>query len=125
LLTAFAGVRHEKVSESLSLMLKFLVELRDKPLAEKKVKQLKIFHRQAMGIMLEVPFQTATWLASNVFRGGKVDFESYVSDIDDVSPETIKNAAKQFLTPSRMALSVAGSPPDIKSLMNIMREEVE
>jgi len=125
LLTTFAGVKHEKVSEALSLMLKFIVELRDKPLPEKKVEQLKIFHRQAMGIMLEVPYQATTWLASNVFRGGKVDFESYVSDINAVSPETIRNAAKQFLTPSRMALSVAGSPPDHESLTHILREAVE
>lgn len=125
LLTTFAGVKHEKVSEALSLMLKLIVKLRDTPLPEKKVEQLKIYHRQAVGIMLEVPYQTATWLASNVFRGGKVDFESYVSDIDAVSPETIRNAAKQFLTPSRMALSVAGSPPDDESLTNILRKEVE
>jgi len=107
------------------LMLKLIMKLRDTPLPEKKVEQLKIYHKQAVGIMLEVPYQTATWLASNVFRGGKVDFESYVSDIDAVSPETIKNAAKQFLTPSRMALSVAGSPPDDESLTNILRKEAE
>jgi len=124
-LTTFAGVKHEKVSEALSLMLKLIVKMREKPLPEKKVEQLKIFHRQAIGIMLEAPYQAATWLASNVFRGGKVDFESYVFDIDAVSPETIRNAAKQFLTPSRMALSVAGSPPDDESLMNILRKEVE
>lgn len=125
LLTTFAGVKHEKVPEALSLMLRAVVKLRDKSLPQKKVEQLKIFHRQAMGIILEAPPQAATWLASNVFRGGKVDFESYVSDIDSVSPETIRNAARQFLVPSRMALSVAGSPPDDETLTSIMREEVK
>lgn len=125
LLTTFAGVKHEKVPEALSLMLRAVVKLRDKSLPQKKVEQLKIFHRQAMGIILEAPPQAATWLASNVFRGGKVDFESYVSDIDSVSPETIRNAARQFLVPSRMALSVAGSPPDDPTLTSIMREEVK
>lgn len=124
LLTTFAGVKHEKVPEALSLMLSAVVELRDKLLPQKKVKQLKIFHRQAMEIILEAPPQAVTWLASNVFRGGRVEFESYVSDIESVSSETIRNAARQFLIPSRMALSVAGSPPDDEILVSIMREEV-
>jgi len=125
LLAAFAGVKHEKVLEALSLMLKIIVELRDKPVPEKKVRQLRIFHRQVMGITLEVPYQAATWLASNVFRGGKVDFESYISDINAVTPEAIRNTAKQFLTSSRIALSVAGNPPDNKELANIMKEKVQ
>jgi len=125
LLTAFAGAKHEKVAESISLMFKFMAEMRDKPLPEKKLEELKTFHRQAIGIMLEVPYQAATWLATNAFRGGKVDFESYISDLEEVSTETIRNVAKQSFTPSRMALSVAGSPPDDKTLRNIMREELE
>jgi len=125
LLTTYAGVQHEKVSEALGLMLKFIVELRGKPIPEKKLEQLKVFHRQVMGITFEVPYQAATWLATNVFRGGKVDFKSYISNIEAVSPETVRKTAEQFLTPSNMALSVAGSPPDEKSLKNIMREKLE
>jgi zinc protease len=125
LLTAFAGVKHEKVSEALSLMLKFTVELRDNIIPEKKVEQLKIFHKQVMRMILEVPSQAATWLATNVFRGGKINFESYASDIDSVTPEAIRDAAARFLKPSHMALSVAGSPPDEKTLTDIMREEMQ
>jgi zinc protease len=125
LLTAYAGVKHEKVSDALSLMLKTIVKLREKPLSEKKVEELKIFHRQVMGTILEVPYQAATWLATNAFRGGKVDFEPYVSDIDAVSPETVRNIVSKLLTPSGLALSVAGRPPADQKLRDIMREEIE
>lgn len=125
LLTTYAGVKHENVSGALSLMLKTIVKLREKPLPEKTVEQLKIFHRQVMGTILEVPYQAATWLATNAFRGGKVDFESYLSDIDPVSPQTVRSIANKLLTPSHLALSIAGRPPTDQKLRNIMREEIE
>lgn len=125
LLTAYAGVKHENVSEALGLMLKYIVELRDKPIPKKNVKELKAFHRQVIEVALEVPFQAATWLATNVFRGGDIDLESYMSGIDSVTPEEIRGTAKAFLIPSHVALSVAGSPPDEESLVEIMREGVE
>jgi zinc protease len=124
LLIAFAGVQHERVSEALDLMLKSIVELRDRSLPEKELEQLKTYHKQIMGTTLEVPYQAATWLASSLFRGGKVSFDSYVSDIDAVSSEMIMRAAGKCLTPSHMALSVAGCPSDEQTLMNIMKEEI-
>jgi predicted Zn-dependent peptidase len=125
LLTAYAGVKHEKVSDALRLMLKTIVKLREKPLPEKTIEQLRIFHRQVMETILEVPYQAATWLATNAFRGGRVDFESYLSDIDAVSPQTVRNIANELLTPSHLALSIAGNPPTDRELRNIMREEIE
>jgi zinc protease len=125
LLTAYAGVKHENVSDALRLMLKTIVKLREKPLPEKTIEQLRIFHRQVMETILEVPYQAATWLATNAFRGGRVDFESYLSDIDAVSPQTVRNIANELLTPSHLALSIAGNPPTDRELRNIMREEIE
>lgn len=124
LLTAFAGVKHEKVPKALSLMLKSMVELRDKSLPEKKLERLKVFHMQAIEMALEAPYQAATWLAANVFRGGKVDLEPYASDIDGVTAETVKSVMERCLTPSRVAISIAGRPPDDESLSAIMRKEV-
>jgi zinc protease len=124
LLTAYAGVKHEEVSDALRLMLRTIVELREKPLPEKKLEQLKIFHRQVMETTLEAPYQAATWLATEAFRGGKVDFETYVSDINAASSETVRKIANKLLTPSRLALSVAGRPPPDQKLRNIMKEEI-
>jgi zinc protease len=125
LLTTYAGVKHENVSDALSLMLKTMVKLREKPLPEKTVEQLKIYHRQVMETILEVPYQAATWLATNAFRGGKVEFESYLSDIYAVSAQTVRNIADKLLSPSHLALSIAGRPPTDRKLRNIMREEIE
>jgi zinc protease len=125
LLTSYAGAEHEKVAESIGLMLKCMAEIRDKSFPEKQLQELKTFHRQAVGVTLEVPYQAAMWLATNAFRGGKVDFESYMSDLEAVSSETIRSVARQCFTPSRMALSVAGKPPDDETLRGIMRRELE
>jgi zinc protease len=125
LLTTYAGVKHKNVSDALSLMLETIVKLREKPPLEKTLEQLKIFHRQVMETTLEVPYQAATWLSTNAFRGGKVDFESYLSDLDAVSPQTVRSVASKLLIPSHLALSVAGRPPTDEKLRNIMREEIE
>jgi hypothetical protein len=74
---------------------------------------------------LEAPSQAATWLATNVFREGDVDFASYFCKIDGVSSQAIRKAAGEFLIPSYMSLSVAGKPPDEESLMGILREKIE
>jgi zinc protease len=125
LLTAYASAKHEKVSDALSLMLKLIVELRDKAVPHEEVEQLKTFHKQVVGMMLDVPNQAATWLATNIFRGGKTSFESYASEIDSVTPEAMRLAARKFLKPSHVALSVAGRPPDEKALTNIMRKGLQ
>jgi zinc protease len=125
LLTAFAGVEHKKVLDALSLMLESIVQLRDKRVPEKEVKELKTFHKRAVKMALESPSQAATWLATNVFRGGEVDFESYFSKIDAVSSEAVRRVAGEFLVPSRMALSVAGKPPKEESLMDMLKERVK
>lgn len=125
LLTAFAGVEHKKVLEALSLMLESIVQLRDKLVPEKEVEELKTFHKRAVRMALEAPSQAATWLATNIFRGGEVDFEPYFSKIDAVSSEAFTRAAGKFLIPSRMSLSVAGKPPEKETLMDILREAVE
>lgn len=124
LLMAFAGVEHKKVFEATGLMLDCILRLRDKPVADKELKQLKVFHRQVMSITLEAPSQAAMWLAQNAFRGGKVDFESYVADVESVSSKTIGKTAERFLKPSSMALSVAGKPPDESSLKALLEERV-
>lgn len=124
LLLAFAGAEHKKVLEAAGLMLDCILKLRDKPIADGELRQLKVFHRQVMGITLEAPSQAALWLAQNVFRGGKVDFESYVADVNSVSSETIRKTAERFLKPSSMAISVAGKPPDESSLKALLEERV-
>jgi len=124
LLTAYTGVKHEKVSEALRLMLQCMTELRDKNIPEKMMEELKIFHRQVVEVMLEVPFRAATWLATNMFRGAEVDLESYISKIQTVTPENIRRVAEGSLTASCMALSASGNPPDEKTLAKIMRGEM-
>lgn len=125
MLTAYAGAKHEKVSEALELMLRCMTELRDKAIPEEKLEGLKIFHRQVIETMLEVPFRAATWLAANLFRGAEVDIESYVSKIRTVTPENVRRVAEESLTASRVALSVAGRPPEEKILAKIMRGVIE
>jgi zinc protease len=125
LLTAFAGVEHKKVLDALGLMLKSVVQLRDKLVPEKEVKEIKTFHKRAVRMALEAPSQAATWLAGNVFRGGDVDFESYFSKIDAVSSKAVKRVAEEFLVPSSIALSVAGRPPEKEKLMDVLREGME
>jgi zinc protease len=125
MLTAYAGAKHEKVSEALELMLRCMTELRDKTIPEKKLEGLKIFHRQVVETMLEVPFRAASWLAANLFRGAEVDIESYISKIRTVTPENVRRVAEESLTASRVALSVAGRPPEEKILAKIMRGVIE
>jgi predicted Zn-dependent peptidase len=125
LLTAHAGVKHENVSEALRLTLKCMTELREKDIPEKSLKELKTLHRQVIETMLEVPSQTSTWLALNLFRGAKADPESYVSKIDTVTPENIRKVAEKSLIASRVSLSIAGEPPDKKNLAEILREGTE
>jgi zinc protease len=125
LLTAFAGVEHKKVLEALSLMLESIVQLRDKLVPEKEIKEIRTFHKRAVRMALEAPSQAATWLAGNVYRGGEVDFASYFSKIDAVSSEAVRRVAGEFLVPSHMSLSVAGKPPEEESLMDMLKETVE
>jgi zinc protease len=125
LLTAFAGVEHEKVLEALTLMLESIMHLRDVDVPEKEIKQIKAFHKRAVQMALEAPSQAATWLASNLYRGGEIDFKSYFSKIDAVSSEAIRRVAEEFLVPSHMALSVAGKPPKKESLMRILEEKAK
>jgi zinc protease len=125
LLMAFAGAEHEKVLEAAGLMLDCMLKLREKPIDNGELKQLKTFHRQVMGITLETPSQAATWLAQNAFRGGTVDFESYMAEVDSVSSEVIRTTAERFLTPQSMTVSVAGKPPDERSLKALLEEKVQ
>jgi len=125
LLTAFAGVEHKKVLEALSLMLESIVLVRDKPIPEKEIKEIKTFHKRAVRMALETPSQAATWLATNVYRGGEVDFASYFSKIDAVSSKDVKRVAGEFLVPSHISLSIAGKPPERGSLMGILEEKTK
>jgi zinc protease len=125
LLMAFAGVEHKKLLEALSLMLESIMHLRDKLVPEKEIKEIKTFHKRAVRMTLEAPSQAATWLATNVYRGGEVDFESYFSKIEAVSSEAVRRVAGKFLVPSRISLSVAGKPPEKESLMDALKETVE
>jgi predicted Zn-dependent peptidase len=125
LLTAHAGVKHEKVSQALRLTLKCMTDLRDKALPEKSLKELKTLHRQIIETMLEVPSQASTWLALNLFRGAETNPESYFSKIEEVTPENIRKTAERSLTASRVSLSIAGKPPSEKNLIEILREGTE
>jgi zinc protease len=124
LFMAFASAEHKKVFEAIGLMLDCILRLRHKIIANKELKPLKVFHRQAMGITFEVPSQAALWLAQNAFRGGKVDFESYMADVESVSSETIRKTAERFLRPSSIAISVAGKPPEETRLKALLEERV-
>jgi zinc protease len=123
LLTAHAGVKHEKVPEALGLTLKCMTDLRDKRILD--LKELKAFHRQVIETTLEVPSRAATWLAQNLFRGAEANPESYLSKIEAVTPENISKAAEKSLTPSRVSLSIAGKPPNKETLAKIMEEGIE
>jgi len=125
LLTAHAGVKHEKVSEALRLTLKCITDLRDKAVPEKSLKELKTLHRQVIETMLEVPSRASTWLALNLFRGAETNPESYMSKIEAVTPENIRKVAEKSLTSSRVSLSIAGKPPSMKNLAEILREGTE
>jgi zinc protease len=125
LFMVFAGAEHRKVFEATGLMLDCILRLRDKPIADRELKQLKVFHRQVMGITLEMPSQAALWLAQIAFRGGKIDFESYMADVDSVSSKTIRRTAERFLRPSSIAISVAGKPPEESSLKTLLEERVQ
>jgi predicted Zn-dependent peptidase len=122
LLTAHAGVKHEKVSDALRLTLKCMTELRDKALPEKSLKELKTLHRQVIETMLEVPSQASIWLALNLFRGAETDPESYMSKIEATTAENIRKVAEKSLTASRLSLSTAGKPPSMKNLAETLRE---
>jgi predicted Zn-dependent peptidase len=125
LLTAHAGVKHEKVSEALRVTLKCMTELRDKAIPEKSLRNLKTFHRQVVETMLEVPSRAATWLALNIFRGAEANPQSYMSKIEAVMPEDIRNIAEKSLTASRVSLSVAGKPPTEKNLEKTLEEGIQ
>ncbi|MGA3191408.1 MAG: pitrilysin family protein [Candidatus Bathyarchaeia archaeon] len=125
LLTAQAGVKHEKVSEALRLTLRCMKDLRDKALPEKSLKKLKTLHRQVTETMLEVPSRASTWLALNLFRGAETNPESYMSKIEAVTPENIRKVAEKSLTASRVSLSIAGKPPSMKNLAETLREGTE
>jgi len=124
LLTAFAGAEHDKVLHGLGLMLDAIVSLRNTPIAGKVLDDLKVFHKQVMSVALEVPSQAATWLVENVFRAGKVDFDSYLAGFDAVSPSTLRNVAEELLKPPNMAMSIAGRPPTEESLKAVLEERI-
>ena len=124
-LMAFAGAEPDKVLDGVELMLDSIVRLRNTPITSKELDDLKIFHKQVMGVTLEVPSQTATWLVQNVFRGGKVDFDSYLTGFEAVSPDTIRKAAEGFLKPSNVAISIAGRPPTEESLKTVLEERIQ
>jgi predicted Zn-dependent peptidase len=125
LLTAHAGVKHEKVSEALRLTLKCMTDLRDKTLPEKSLKELKTLHRQVIETMLEVPSRASTWLALNLFRGAETKPEAYMSKIEAVTPENIRKTAEKSLTSTRVSLSIAGKPPSKENLAETLREGTE
>jgi len=125
LLTAHAGVKHEKVLQALRLTLKCMTELRDRLIPEEDLKELKVFHRQVVETFLEVPSRAAMWLAVNLFRGAEADPESYMSKIEAATPEDIRKIARNSLTASRVSLSTAGKPPDEKNLQKTLREALE
>jgi predicted Zn-dependent peptidase len=125
LLTAHAGVKHEKVSEALRLALRCMTDLRDKALPEKSLQELKTLHRQVIETMLEVPSRASTWLALNLFRGAQANPESYFSKIEEVTPENVRKMVEKSLTASRVSLSVAGKPPSIENMAKILREGTE
>jgi len=123
LLTAHAGVKHEKVSEALRLTLKCMTDLRTKALPEKKLKQLKEFHCQVIEAMLEVPSRASIWLAMNLLRGAATTPEAYISKIEAVTSEAIRNVAEKSFIASGLSLSIAGNPPKEQTLAEILREE--
>jgi predicted Zn-dependent peptidase len=125
LLTAHAGVKHEKVSEALRLTLKCMTDLRDKALPEKTLKELKTLHRQVIETMLEVPSRASNWLALSLFRGVETNPESYLRKIEAVTPENIRKTAEKSFTGSRVSLSIAGKPPSMKNLAETLREGTE
>ena len=125
LLTAHAGVKHEKVSEALRLTLKCMADLRDKTLPEKSLKELKTLHRQVIETMLEVPSRASIWLALNLFREAETNPETYISKIEAVTPENVRKTAEKSLTASRLSLSIAGKPPSMKNLAETLREGTE
>ncbi len=125
LLTAHAGVKHEKVSEALRLTLKCMKDLGDKALPEKSLKKLKTLHRQIIETMLEVPSRASTWLALSFFRAAEADPESYISKIEAVTPENIRKTAEKSLKASGVSLSIAGKPPSQKNLVEILKEGTE
>ena len=125
LLTAHAGVKHEKVSEALLLTLKCMTDLRDKALPERSLKELKVLHRQVIETMLEVPSRASTWLALNLFRGAETNPESYISKIEAVTPEKLRKTAEKSFASSRVSLSIAGKPPSKKILAETLREGTE
>lgn len=112
--TAEAEVRNAVTRDAVVEFIKELNRMRDEPVPAEELEAAKAFLRGQFGRSLESPNTVANF-ALNIERYNlpKDYYETYLSRLDAVTPEQIREAAKKYIRTDRMHILVVGNALEV------------
>ncbi|MDP3733426.1 MAG: pitrilysin family protein [Candidatus Daviesbacteria bacterium] len=107
--TVYAGLKLEKVTDGLQVIVAELKRIRDEKVTEAELKKAKDMIRGRLAIRSESTNFLAEYFGFNFVLDRKIEtFEEYLENIDRVSVEDILEVAKELIHPERFNLQVVG-----------------
>src|SRR3990167_1454273 len=107
--TVYAGLKLEKVTDGLQVIVAELKRIRDEKVTETELKKAKDMVRGRLAIRSESTNFLAEYFGFNFVLDRKIEsFEEYLENIDRVSVEDIMEVAKELIHPERFNLQVVG-----------------
>jgi predicted Zn-dependent peptidase len=115
------GLDKKNLEKSLRLIFSEFQSISTKPVGPAELRRAKEYAIGSSRMSLERASSQNMRLGSSVLVYGKVvDPESVHEKIRAVTPEEIRQAAKEILDPTRMSLAIVGPSPDEKMLANLL-----
>lgn len=111
---AGASVRNEVTDSAIVEFMKEFERLRNEPVSEDELAAAKAFITGSFGRSLESPGTIASF-ALNIERYDlpKDYYENYLKRLADLSAQDVMNAAKKYITPERMQITVVGKASEV------------
>lgn len=120
------NVKNDLTGEALKEIINEMKRMQDEPVGEEELESVKNYITGTYPMQLETPNSIASKvLGLDLFDIDAQFYNTYISKINEVTPQSIQQAARKYLMPDKLVISVCGNPDDIKASLRKSMPDVE
>lgn len=108
-----AGVDNNRIGEALSLILKELQKIKDRPVAQAELRRAKDFYIGQLVLALEDTLENMLWVGEHSASLNKIySPREVIAQVNKVEPEDIRSVAREIFDNRRLNLALIGPLAD-------------
>jgi len=120
------NVKNNLTGEAIAEIIKEIRLIQNEPLSKEELQNVKNYITGSFPMQLETPNSIASKvLGLDLFDIDTQFYNTYISKINELTPESILKAAKKYLKPDNLVISICGNPEEIKSSLGKTLPDIE